>query len=179
MNMIETNRLIIRYFLESDWKDVYDYLSKDEIYRYEPGEAVSENEAKVICRERSAGKNFLAVVLKETGKMIGHISFFRNGPEELDTWEMGFIFNPEYQNRGYCTEAVKKVIASEFAVNSRHKITGNCNPENAASWHVFEKAGMKREGHVSKNIFFRRDEDGNPLWQDTYIYGILNRNETA
>jgi RimJ/RimL family protein N-acetyltransferase len=36
-----------------------------------------------------------------------------------------------------------------------------------------EKIGMHREGHFRQNIFFRRDEQGRPLWTDTYEYAIL------
>jgi len=31
-----------------------------------------------------------------------------------------------------------------------------------------------REGHLRRNIFFRRDADGRPIWQDTFEYGLLN-----
>ncbi len=32
---------------------------------------------------------------------------------------------------------------------------------------------MRREGNLRKNIFFFRNEQGEPLWQDTYEYGLL------
>mgnify|MGYP001045598299 CR=1 FL=1 len=38
---------------------------------------------------------------------------------------------------------------------------------------VMEKIGMRREGYLRQNIFFRRDENGNPSWQDSYAYGML------
>jgi hypothetical protein len=33
---------------------------------------------------------------------------------------------------------------------------------------------MKREGLLKQNVYFRKDEQGKPIWQDTYEYGILN-----
>jgi RimJ/RimL family protein N-acetyltransferase len=36
-----------------------------------------------------------------------------------------------------------------------------------------ERLNMRREGHLLKNIFFKRDEEGNPIWNDTYEYAIL------
>lgn len=33
---------------------------------------------------------------------------------------------------------------------------------------------MRREGHLLKNIYFKLDEKGDPLWQDTYGYAILS-----
>lgn len=32
---------------------------------------------------------------------------------------------------------------------------------------------MRREGHLVKNIWFSKDENGSPIWQDTYEYAIL------
>jgi ribosomal-protein-alanine N-acetyltransferase len=33
--------------------------------------------------------------------------------------------------------------------------------------------GFKKEGHLRKNIFFNRTEEGKPIWQDTLVYGLL------
>ena len=30
-----------------------------------------------------------------------------------------------------------------------------------------------REAHLRQNVFFHRDENGNPIWKDTYIYAKL------
>jgi RimJ/RimL family protein N-acetyltransferase len=172
---METKRLIIRYFQETDWKDLYNYLSREEIYIFEPGEVISEDKAKEMVLERSVKRNFYALELKENKKMIGHIYFEQIEPKHLNTWEAGFIVNPDYQNKGYGTDALRKIIENGFQENKIHRIIGNCNPENIASWKIMEKAGMEREGHLKKNIYFKKDGDGNPRWQDTYVYGIINK----
>ena len=33
---------------------------------------------------------------------------------------------------------------------------------------------MEREAFFHKNIYFYKDENGNPIWKDTYVYAILN-----
>ena len=33
--------------------------------------------------------------------------------------------------------------------------------------------GKLKEIHFRKNIFFRRDADGNPIWTDSYVYAML------
>ena len=55
-----------------------------------------------------------------------------------------------------------------------HRVIANCNPANTASWHVLENTGFVREGHLRQNIFFRRDEEGRPRWQDTFAYRQVN-----
>jgi RimJ/RimL family protein N-acetyltransferase len=48
-----------------------------------------------------------------------------------------------------------------------------CNPENQASWKLLERLGFRREGTLLKNIYFFTDENDNPIWQDTFEYGLL------
>ena len=54
-----------------------------------------------------------------------------------------------------------------------HRVFAECNPENAASWHLLERLGFRREGLLRQNIFFRRDGDGRLVWQDTCVYARL------
>jgi ribosomal-protein-alanine N-acetyltransferase len=172
---IETENLIIRNHIESDWKDLYDYLSLPEVYKFEPGNPVTREESRTMIAERCKGSDFLAVVRKNTGPMIGHLYFHHAEPKHFMTWELGYIFNPDYQRRGYCTEASSAIVHYAFKEWNAHKIVAFCNPENIASWKVLEKIGMEREGFFKQKAFFRRDSGGNPLWHDAYAYGILNR----
>jgi RimJ/RimL family protein N-acetyltransferase len=171
--MIKTQRLVIRPFKEQDFMALFEYLSNPIIYRFEPGEPVSLEKAREIALERSQNNDFWAVILKSTNELIGHLYFDQIEPKEFLTWELGFIFNPAFQNNGYATEASFALIRYGFDHLGIHRVIANCNPENVASWRVLEKVGMKREGYRRKNAFFRRDNNGSPLWTDTYEYAIL------
>jgi ribosomal-protein-alanine N-acetyltransferase len=172
--MLTTERLIVRPFSESDHDDLYEYLSLKEIYRFEPGEPLTIAEAKELCRERSEGTDFWAVTLRdEKKKLIGHVSFIQTEPKLFMTWEIGFIFNPAFQNKGYATEASRAVINHAFKELNAHRVVGFCSTENTASRRVLEKCGMTREGLKRKNAFFRKDKDGKPVWLDSYEYAIL------
>lgn len=171
--MIETKRLILRKFIPGDWKDLYEYLSLEEIYTFEPGQPIAREEARQMAAKRSFSDDFFAVVLKQSEKMIGHLYFSHVEPLEFLTWELGFIFNPEYQRKGFCTESSKALIDHAFLHLNAHRITAYCNPNNVASWKVLEKIGLKREGFFEKKAFFRRDENNEPIWHDCYAYGKL------
>jgi len=171
--LIETARLQIRRHHPDDWRDLFEYLSLPEIYAYEPGGPISEEDARKLARERAEGESFLPVILKESGKMIGHLYFNRFGPEEFLTWELGYIFNPQYYNRGYATEAARAIIRYGFERLHAHRIVAHCNPKNIASVRVLEKAGLVKEGLFRKKAFFRKDETGRPLWHDCAAYGLL------
>jgi ribosomal-protein-alanine N-acetyltransferase len=172
--MLSTESLIIRRFSEKDYKDLHEYLSLKEIYQFEPGKPLTLEEAKKLCTERAEGTDFWAVTLKEKGKkLIGHISLIPTEPETFLTWEIGFIFNPAFQNKGYASEAAQALISYAFMQLGAHRVVGNCSPQNIPSWRVLEKCGMKREGLLRKNVFFRKDINGKPHWLDSYEYAIL------
>ena len=54
-----------------------------------------------------------------------------------------------------------------------HKIIAHCDPQNIPSWKLLERIKMKREVKQRKNIYFKKDKNKNPIWLDTYEYGIL------
>lgn len=170
MQQLETERLVIRRFKEEDWKDLYEYLSDEEVVRYEPYQAFSIEASQNEAKSRAESPAFLAVCLKENNKLIGNIYFAK---QEFKTWEIGYVFNRSYQGRGYATEAANAVIAYGFNTKGARRIVAMCNPLNTASWRLLERLGMRREGHLKQNIYFKKDEKGNPIWSDTYEYAIL------
>ena len=171
--MIETNRLIIRQFMPSDYIDLYEYLSDPVTYIYEPGKPLNLDETKELVIQRSTSTDFMAVILKSRTKLIGHLYFKQIEPIENNTWELGYIFSPKYQRKGYASEAAAALVNYAFAQNHIHRIMARCNPENLASWKLLEKIGFKREGYFLKGGFIHKDEIGNPIRNDVYEYSML------
>lgn len=54
-----------------------------------------------------------------------------------------------------------------------HRIFVECDPENPNSWRLLEALGFEREAHLKQNVYFCKDESGNPIWKDTFIYSLL------
>lgn len=69
--------------------------------------------------------------------------------------------------------AVRALVAHAFSSLGAHRVVASCNPDNVASWRVLERAGFVREARLRRNIWFRRDPAGDPLWQDTFVYGLV------
>ncbi len=173
--LIETERIAIRHFKPSDAADLFEYLSLPEIYRFEPGEPISMDEARDLVADRAEGSNFLAVVLKESGKLIGHLYFEQREPPECRTWELGYIFNPKFQRKGYGSEAAGALVDYAFATLNPHRIMARCNQDNPASWKLLEKIGFIREGDFKQFTFFHTDEKGQPIWVDAFEYARLEK----
>lgn len=175
MKELKTERVHLRQFKESDSSDLYDYLSDTEVVKYEPYKAFSKEEAMKEAARRAESTEFFAVCL-ENGKVIGNVYFSKGA---FDTWMIGYVFNRQYWGQGYASESVKAVIEYGFTELGVHRITALCNPENEASWHLLERVGMRREGVLKKNVYFWKDEQGVPIWQDTYEYALLKDEYTS
>jgi RimJ/RimL family protein N-acetyltransferase len=170
---IETPRLLVRAFRLEDADDLYEYLSQEEVYRFEPGDPVDREKAQELAMEMSASSCFWAVELKAACKVIGQVYFEQVEPQRIMTWELGYILSPRYQRQGYATEALSALLQRGFAAAGIHRVVAHCNPENTASWKLLEKLGFQQEGHLRRNMFFRRDSNGSPLWNDTFVYAVL------
>jgi RimJ/RimL family protein N-acetyltransferase len=176
---LETERLLLRRFRLEDSGALYEYLSDEEVVRFEPYKPIAESEAAKEASYRAENEDFWAVCLREDGRLIGNLYFHREEPAEWDTWELGFVFNRHYWGRGYATEAARRMLAYGFEEQGAHRIMANCSPQNTASWRLLERLGMRREGHFRQKVFFFRDEEGQPLWLDTYEYAILRVDTVA
>ncbi|SDP82472.1 GNAT family N-acetyltransferase [Clostridium gasigenes] len=173
MEILETERLIIRRFSAEDWKDLYEYLSQKSVVKYEPYDVYNEDASKEEAIYRSQNDAFWAVCLKENNKLIGNVYFQQQGSKEFLTWEIGYVFNPAYYGKGYATEACKRVLKYGFEQLGAHRIIGKCNPENTPSSRLLERLLMIREGHFRKPAYSKKTIDGKAIWHDAYQYSIL------
>jgi len=168
--LIETERLLIRKFEPGDWKDLYEYLSDERVVKYEPYDIFTEEGCKNEAISRSNNCDFWAVCLNDTKKLIGNIYL---SEQNFNTWELGYVFNFDYHGKGYAIEAARALVEHAFKNHGARRIVAMCNPLNTPSWKLLEKLGMRREGHLIQNIYFKVNEMGQPIWSDTYEYGVL------
>lgn len=168
--IIETERLILRMFENSDYDDLFEYLVQLENDEFEGYPGITYENGKEHLSYRVQSDEFYAIELKENCKVIGNIYC---GKRDFESREVGYIINRNYQCHGYASEALSAVIRKCFN-NGIHRIYAECDPRNICSWKLLEKVGMKREAFFHKNIYFYKDENGNPIWKDTYVYAILN-----
>jgi len=172
MDLLSTERLMIRRFAEGDWKRLHDYLSLEEVVRFEPYEVFDEERSIAEAARRAAGPAFWAVCLKVGDRLIGNL-YFSPENETYRTWELGYVFHPDFQGRGYAAEACRELVRYGFGEQNVRRGVAFCDPLNVKSWRLLERLGFRREGHMLQEAFFRRDADGNPLWHDAYAYAML------
>jgi RimJ/RimL family protein N-acetyltransferase len=100
-----------------------------------------------------------AVVLKETGELIGGVGLvalldafdqlpsFGGAPNALHTTEMGLFWciAPAHQRKGYASEAAQALITHVFTVEKLKRIVATTDYDNLASQAVMTKLGMRLE----------------------------------
>ncbi len=171
--ILKTERLILRPFLISDAQRVKELAGDRRIYDttlnvphpYEDGMA----EQWISSHQANFNSNrglVLALTIKDKEGIIGTVGLNSNPNQkkaELVYW-IGF----PYWNKGYCTEAAKKIVDYGFSSLGYHKISARYMVNNPASGKVMEKIGMKREGILIDEEF----KDGE--FHTLVLYGIIN-----
>ena len=166
---IRTERLLLRPFRESDYDDLFEFLFQLEDDEFEGYPGITYENGRKHLKYRLGSKTFYAIELMESGKVIGNISC---GNRDYAAGEVGYIVNKRYQRRGYAAEALSAVFAQAF-LEGAHRIYAECDPRNIPSWKLLEEVGLQREAHFRQNIWFHRNENGDPIWKDTLVYAIL------
>ena len=167
--IIETERLILRMFENSDYDDLFEYLVQLENDEFEGYPGITYENGKEHLSYRVQSDEFYAIELKENCKVIGNIYC---GKRDFESREVGFIINKNYQRKGYAREAITEVLKEAFH-SGVHRVYAECNPGNECSWKLLENLNFEREAFLKQNVYFKKDEKGKPVWQDTYVYGLL------
>lgn len=143
-------------------------------------DAIKKNE-EMLNREgilpwlewRVATDEMIAVELKENNKLIGNVYL---GKRDFNSLELGYVFNKKYWGKGYAKESIKYLIQKAFS-DKVHRIYAECDPNNPNSWRLLEALGFEREAFFKQNVYFWTNENGEPLWKDTYVYALRNNEE--
>ncbi len=156
---IETERLILRRFKESDIDLQYEILTDERLAKYISfPNKTKEEELEVIkewIKEADESKNEKwVIVLKETDTPIGNISV-NHVDKHHNYCNVGYVIIYDYWGHGYAAEALKAV--SDYLVDKYYLVECSCNELNAQSSKVMIKAGFKKDGYIANR---RLNKDG-------------------
>lgn len=172
MKRIETERLILRTFQESDAVGLFDYLSHPRVNCFLDEKLDTLEEAITDVEQRGKDELQLAVCLKEDDKIIGNLFALK---EEPDTYSVGWQFNGIYEGKGYASEAAKAYLTFLFNEKNARRIYAYVEDTNIRSQKLCERLGMRKEGCFKEFISFTKNEDGTPRYEDTLQYAVLKR----
>lgn len=177
---IETERLVLRPFVEADAEDVFEYLKEPGAHCFLDMKLSSVDEAREAMkkREKDPGHCF-AIVLKESGKVIGEVFGEPEGhwpdDKESDTFSPCLMLNGAYHGKGYAYEVAKAYFDYIFNEIGIRRIYVYTDDYNVASQALCKKLGMRQEGLFLEFVSFVNEPDGSPHYENTYQFAILKR----
>ena len=169
--LIETNRLLLCRFTPADGADFSEILTNPEVCYFEPYQPFTHEKALAEAEKLSHDDSFFAVVLKDSGKLIGKL--YLHDEEFFGTYELGYTFHQSYWGKGYATESVKALMHYVFTEMNVRRIFSEADVRNVRSCRVLEKLGMRKEGMFLQSASFQSSPDGTPIYSDYCSYALL------
>ena len=109
------------------------------------------------------------VILRENDHaIVGGVTLanVRRGIVQAGT--IGYWVGEPHAGRSYMTTALRVLLPTLFGELNLHRVEAACIPSNLASVKVLEKCGFAREGLARRYLCI------NGVWQDHYLYGLLD-----
>jgi len=147
--VLETDRLILRAWKESDLNDFYEYASTPglgEMAGFSPHKSIDIS--KSVLQSFILHKNEFAVVEKLSNKVIGSVGLqesWANNDSPYSNFKMkniGYVLSKPYWGKGLMPEAVKSVITFCFKNYDLEALTCGHIISNNQSKRVIEKCGF-------------------------------------
>ena len=145
--ILKTERLILRELTYDDYAALYAVLADSDIMQHYP---YTFDEARVrgwieknMRRYREEGFGLWAVVLKETGEMIGDCGITMQNIHGAMLPEIGYHIRADRQRRGYASEAAAACIRYAFENYGFPAVYSYMKYTNIPSQRTAVKNGMK------------------------------------
>lgn len=178
---IVTDRLVLRPLAETDRDDVYAYQSLPEVVEYLLWELRTPEQSlerlrgrlKFTSLENDDDILVLAVVLPGSDslsgsgdRVIGDLTVILRSVTNRHA-ELGWVFHPDFQGRGYATEAAERMLDFAFTKLNSHRVSADLDPRNHRSAALATRLGMRQEAHFREGLFIKG------AFADTATFAIL------
>ena len=172
MNALQTSRLCLSPLCEADWPQFLALQQDSAVMRY-VSDPRSEEEIRAAFESRlpqwSPGcTHWLCLMVreKESGRPLGVSGYIQREP---DIGEVGFLFFPAVQGKGYGTESLRAVCDFAFSAGGLRRLIATVTAGNLASRGALEKVGFRLEGELRENFLLEGK------WHNDWIFGLLSR----
>ena len=180
--MLETKRLILRRWEESDAENLYQYASDPDvgpIAGWPPHQSVEES--LNVIKNVLNGPECYAICLKEDKKAIGAIELMVRGRTRMtdrdDECELGYWLGKPFWGQSIMPEAVREIIRHGFEEAGMEKIWAGYYEGNTKSKRVQEKTGFryqwKSEGVDVPLLHEKRTGYVNSMTRDEWMWTRL------
>ena len=162
---LETQRLVVRPYEQSDLLDFHTIFSDPEVMDTCEPPYTSQQSEKAL-KYFSESRIAYAVERKKDRTVIGHLLFKQRPSEEKGIYEIGWIFNRSAWKQGFAFEAAKAVMDHGFKTLDVHKVLAETlDPHKSLP--LMKKLGMTHEGTLRNHV------KHNGKWRDLHVGGLL------
>lgn len=146
--ILETPRLFLRELKQSDFDSLCLILRDEEtMYAYEGAFTAAEAHQwldRQLSRYQQWGFGLWAVVLKDSGEMIGQCGLTLQLWKGEEVLEIGYLFQRRHWHKGYATEAARACKQYAFETLNAEEVCSIIRDTNTASQRVAIRSGMTR-----------------------------------
>ena len=158
---IETERLILRRYQESDLDAIYEIITDERLSEYIKFPNLTREEElecirKWICEADESKYEKWVIEIKATGEVAGNIDV-NTVVKKHNYCNVGYTIRYNYWGNGYAAEALKAVSDHLLNNSGYYLVECSCNELNVQSYRVMEKAGFKKDGYIANR---RLNKDG-------------------
>ncbi len=144
--ILETQRLYLREMNQADFKDLCKILQDEQaMVAYEGAFSDAEVQKwldRQIFRYQKWGFGLWAVILKETGELIGQCGLTMQPWKDKEVLEIGYLFQRAHWHKGYAVEAAKACKQHAFKALNANEVCSIIRDTNIASQKVAARNGM-------------------------------------
>jgi len=163
IEIIVTNRLILRSTGNSDLDQLYDIVFSD------PEVMAQAFDGKLLSRKQAAdffgnsfdhdgnGMQLGVLTLKDSGRIIGFAGLLESTAIGKQDFEIGFVLGREHWGRGYATEIGVAQIEYGFEQKKCSRLLAFVSPRNEASKSALLKIGMQHHSTIETSSRGMRD----------------------
>lgn len=178
---LRTERLVLRTLTPDDLDDVFAYAGRDDVIRYLPWpkrnrDEVAEHLSRRLNTTLAADGDVIVLGMElppspsdptAHPRIIGDMTLVLSSIEHRQA-TIGWVLNPEYESRGFATEAASRVLSLAFDDLGSHRVVAELDPRNTSSAALCTRLGMRHEAHFVHSEIFKGE------WGDLAVYAILD-----
>ncbi|MDJ0590178.1 MAG: GNAT family N-acetyltransferase [Pleurocapsa sp. MO_226.B13] len=159
MQVLETPRLILRYFTIRDLEALMPILADPQVMEFSIIGVHTRQQIRQFIEQRllsylDPGFGLYALIYKHNQELIGYCGFFVQKIDDHKEVEIGYRLATKYWGRGLATEAAKAVCQYGRKKFKFSRFVCLIEPANNRSIRVARKLGMKFE---KKTIYYGID----------------------
>jgi ribosomal-protein-alanine N-acetyltransferase len=153
---LETERLRLSVLRKSEASRVNSYFVKNRDFHKKYSQTHTEDYFTVSMQRKYLAYDYnsfldgtlvpLWITLKETGEIIGRVSFFNFAFGGMMSCACGYHLDKDHTGKGYMTEALKGAMAFVFDEYKLHRIEAFIVPDNEPSLNLVKRCGFHYEG---------------------------------